>query len=135
MANQRNLTKFTVQEALNKEHYTAYKAVYDDSINLTTAALASDQTFPSSPGGATSIFADVDENGNRIIYNKVSVESDGVLVIELGTGGTSTVEAALGDPIYVLATALPITFTGYDITDLKIKTAATDSTLGITAWR
>ena len=87
-------------------------------------------TFPASPGGATSIFAETDDGGGKIVYSKVSVESDGALVIQLADKGGN-----LGDPIYVIAAALPITFTGYDITDLKIKTAASDSTLGITAWR
>ena len=130
MAKQRNLTKFTVQEALNKEHYTEYASAYDDSIDLTTAALVSAQTFPSSPGGATSIFAATDDNGDKIVYSKVSVESDGALVIELVNKG-----GEVGDPIYVIAASLPIVFTGYDIADLKIKTAASDSTLGIIAWR
>jgi len=130
MAKPRHLTKWTVQEALNKEHYTAYAAVYDDEIDLTTAALVSGVTFPASPGGATSIFAETTDDGGKIVYSKVSVESDAALVIELADkNGT------LGDPIYVIAAALPITFTGYDITDLKIKTAGATDTLGITAWR
>ena len=130
MAKQRHLTKWTVQEALNKEHYTSYAAAYDDEINLTTAALVSAQTFPASPGGATSIFAETDDGGGKIVYSKVSVESDGALVIELADkNGT------LGDPIYVLAAALPITFSGYDITDMWIKTSAANAQINIIAWR
>jgi len=130
MANQRNLTKFTVQEALNKEHYTAYSAAYDDSIDLNTAAgLVSASTFPTAYGEAN-IFAATDARGVKLVYSKVSIESDGALEINLADkNGT------LGPLIYVIAASLPITFTGYDITDVKIKTAATDSTLGIIAWR
>ena len=129
MANQRNLTKFTVQEALNKENYSAYNAAYDDSIDLTTAALVSASTFPTAYGEAN-IFAATDDRGVKLVYSKVSIESDGALEINLADkNGT------LGPLIYVIAASLPITFTGYDITDVKIKTAASDSTLGITAWR
>ena len=131
MAKPRNLTKWTVQEALNKEHYTTYATVYDDEIDLNTAAaLVSSVTFPTALGGVASIFGDVDDNGNKFVYSKVSVESDGALAIQLADKGGN-----LGDAIYVIAGSLPITFTGYDITDMKIKTAATDSTLGIIAWR
>ena len=130
MAKPRNLTKWTVQEALNKEHYTTYATVYDDEIDLTTAALVSASTFPTSPGGVTGIFGADDDNGNKFVYSKVSVESDVALAIQLADKG-----GALGDAIYVIAASLPITFTGYDITDMKIKTAASDSTLGIIAWR
>ena len=42
---------------------------------------------------------------------------------------------SVGSQIYVLAAALPITFTGYDVTDLKIKATSSSATLGITAWR
>ena len=108
-----NITKYTVQEAVNRDQFQDYAAAYDDSINLTTAALVSGVTFPTSPGGVASIFADVDQNGNKIAYSKVSVESDGALVIELGTGGTSSIAADLGDPIFVISGSLPITFTGY----------------------
>ena len=130
MAKGRNLTKLTVQEALNKEHYTGYAAAYDDSIDLTTAALVSAQTFPTSPGGVASIFSEKDEYGNNLVYSKVSVESDAALVIEIADKNGN-----LGDPIYVISGSLPITFTGYDITDLKIKTANSTATLGIIAWR
>ena len=82
MANQRNLTKFTVQEALNKEHYTAYSSVYDDAIDLAAgaAALVSAQTFPT---GEASIFAATDARGVKLVYSKVSIESDGALEINL----------------------------------------------------
>ena len=64
-----NITKYTVQEALNRDQFQDYAAAYDDSINLTTAALVSAQTFPTSPGGVASIFADVDQNGNKLSYS------------------------------------------------------------------
>ena len=130
MAKQRHLTKWTVQEALNKEHYTTYAAVYDDSIDLTTAALVSGVTFPTALGGVASIFGDVADDGSKFVYSKVTVDSDAALVIQLADKG-----GALGDPIYLLTGLLPITFTGYDITDLKIKTAGATDTFGITAWR
>ena len=129
MANQRNLTKFTVQEALNKEHYTAYASAYDNEIDLTTAALVSASTFPTALG-EVNIFAATDDRGVKLVYSKVTVDSDGILELNLADkNGT------LGPLIYVTAGLSPITFTGYDITDIKIKTAASDSTLGITAWR
>ena len=88
------------------------------------------QTFPTSPGGVASIFSEKDEYGNNLVYSKVSVESDAALVIEIADKN-----GILGDPIYVISGSLPITFTGYDITDLKIKTANSTATLGIIAWR
>jgi len=130
MAKPRHLTKWTVQEALNKEHYTTYAAVYDDSIDLTTAALASSVTFPTALGGVASIFGDVDDNGNKFVYSKVTVDCDAAFSVQLADKG-----GALGDAIYVTAGLSPITFTGYDITDMKIKTAGATDTLGITAWR
>ena len=59
MGKQRHLTKLTVQEALNKEHYTAYEAVYGDPGDMSTAALVSGQTFSASTG-STSIIAELD---------------------------------------------------------------------------
>ena len=130
MAKQRHLTKWTVQEALNKEHYTSYAAVYDDSIDLSGGfALASAQDFPAG-FGATSIFAELDPYGKKLIYSKVSVDSGNAIWIKLADKNGN-----LGDPIYVLAALSPITFTGYDITDLSIKTTGGTDTLGITAWR
>ena len=128
MAKQRHLTKWTVQEALNKEHYTVYAAVYDNSIDLTTAALASSITFPTALGGVASIFGDVDNN--KFVYSKVTVDCDAAFSVQLADKG-----GALGDAIYVTTGLSPITFTGYDITDMKIKTAGSTDTLGITAWR
>ena len=68
-----------------------------------------------------------------------------VLFIQLGTGGylydsddngTLDTRAAsdFGAVIYVIAASLPITFTVYSITDLKIKMGGS-RTLGIMAWR
>ena len=140
-----NLTKYTVQEALNREtNFEYYAAAYDDSIDLTTAGLVSAQTFPTAYGSA-SIFAECDQNNKAFEYSKVVVESDQALFIQLGTGGflydsddNGTLEARsasdLGAVIYVIAASLPITFTGYSITDLKIKMGGS-GTLGITAWR
>ena len=129
MAKGRNLTKLTVQEALNKEHYTGYAAAYDDSIDLSSAyALVSEQTMPTAYGDAA-IFAEKDQYGNNLIYSKVTVESDQNLHIKLADKNGN-----LGSSIYVLAAALPITFTGYDITDLSIKMGGS-GTLGVIAWR
>ena len=129
MAKGRNLTKLTVQEALNKEHYTGYAAAYDDSIDLSGGyALVSAQSMPAGFGDA-SIFAEKDEYGNNLVYSKVSVESDQPLHIKLADKNGN-----LGSSIYVIANSLPITFIGYDITDLSIKMGGS-GTLGIIAWR
>ena len=129
-----NLTKYTVQEALNREtNFEYYAAAYDDSIDLTTAGLVSAQTFPTAFGTA-SIFATYDQNNKTLEYSKVAVESDQDLYIQLGTGGTSAIASDLGAVIFVIAASLPITFTGYSITDIKIKMGGS-GTLGITAWR
>mgnify|MGYP003143628778 CR=1 FL=1 len=131
MAKPRNLTKWTVQEALNKEHYTTYATVYDDEIDLNTAAaLVSSVTFPTALGGVASIFGDVTDDGSKFVYSKVTVDCSAAFSVQLADKG-----GALGDAIYVTTGLSPITFTGYDITDLKIKTTGTTDTLGIIAWR
>lgn len=142
-----NLTKYTVQEALNREtNFEYYAAAYDDSVDLSSSAtvISGISDFPSATG-ATSIFAVYDQNNRALEYSKVTVESDQALFIQLGTGGylydsdadgTLDARAAsdFGAVIYVIAASLPITLTGYSITDLKIKMGGS-GTLGITAWR
>ena len=131
-----NLTKYTVQEALNREtNFEYYAAAYDDSVDLSSSStiISGISDFPSATG-ATSIFAVYDQNNKALEYSKVPVESDQPLYIQLGKGGTSTIASDFGAVIYVIAAALPITFTNYNITDLKIKMGGS-GTLGITAWR
>ena len=141
-----NLTKYTVQEALNREtNFEYYAAAYDDSVNLSSATVISGISDFNGSYGATTIFAEYDQNNRALEYSKVVVESDQALFIQLGTGGylydsdadgTLDARAAsdFGAVIYVIAASLPITFTGYSITDLKIKMGGS-GTLGITAWR
>jgi len=129
MANQRNLTKFTVQEALNKEHYTAYEAVYGDPGDMSTAALVSTQTFSASTG-STSIFSETDDQGRKLVYSKVSLECDEDVTIQLADkNGT------LGAILYFDLAHLPVTFTGYDITDIKLGVESNAANIGIIAWR
>ena len=137
-----NLTKYTVQEALNREtSFEYYASAYDDSVDLSSAAtIISGVTFPTAYGAA-SIFAEYDQNNKTLEYSKVAVESDQHLFIQLGTGGygavsggASAIASDFGAVIYVIAGSLPITFTGYNITDLKIKMASS-GTLGIIGWR
>lgn len=141
-----NLTKYTVQEALNREtNFEYYAAAYDDSVNLSSATAISGITDFNATYGALTIFAEYDQNNRALEYSKVTVESDQALFIQLGTGGylydsdadgTLDARAAsdFGAVIYVIAASLPITLTGYSITDLKIKMGGS-GTLGITAWR
>ena len=135
-----NLTKYTVQEALNREtNFEYYAAAYDDSVNLSSATVISGISDFNATYGALTIFAEYDQNNRALEYSKVTVESDQHLFIQLGTGGYrkkggSRAASDFGAVIYVIAGSLPITFTNYNITDLKIKMASS-GTLGITAWR
>ena len=127
-----NITKYTVQEALNREtSFQNYAAVTGDDNDWNSAfvQVSASTDFKDLTGsGAADASPFVDTS---IKWTEVTVEeqsaNDRHLYIKLNS--------ATNDIIYVPNGSLPITFSGYDITDMWIKTSDVNAQINIIAWR
>ena len=126
-----NITKYTVQEALNREtsfqHYAAVTGD-DNDWNSAFVQVSASTDFKDLTGSGT---ADVSPFiDTSIKWTEVTVMEDAGsidLYIKLNS--------ASNDIIFVPSGNLPITFSGYDITDMWIKTSALNAQINIIAWR
>ena len=123
------ITRYTVQEALNrKNNYEHYKSVTgdDNDWNSDFVQVSASTDWEATEGDATSPFADT-----SIKWTEVTVEEQSAnnrdLYIKLNDVNN--------DIIFVPNANLPITFTGYDITDMWIKTSDDNAQINIIAWR
>ena len=126
-----NITKYTVQEALNREtSFQNYEAVTGDDNDWNSAfvQVSASTDFKDLTGSGT---ADVSPFiDTSIKWTEVTVMEDAGsidLYIKLNS--------ASNDIIFVPSGNLPITFSGYDITDMWIKTSALNAQINIIAWR
>ena len=126
-----NITKYTVQEALNREtSFQNYAAVTGDDNDWNSAfvQVSASTDFKDLTGsGAADVSPFIDTS---VKWTEVTVMEDAGsidLYIKLNS--------ASNDIIFVPSGNLPITFSGYDITDMWIKTSALNAQINIIAWR
>ena len=126
-----NITKYTVQEALNREtsfqHYVAVTGDDNDWNGAFVQVSASTDFKDLTGSGAADASPFVDTS---IKWTEVTVMEDAGsidLYIKLNSD--------TNDIIYVPNGSLPITFSGYDITDMWIKTSDVNAQINIIAWR
>ena len=126
-----NITKYTVQEALNREtsfqHYVAVTGDDNDWNGAFVQVSASTDFKDLTGSGAADASPFVDTS---IKWTEVTVMEDAGsidLYIKLNS--------ASNDIIFVPSGNLPIAFSGYDITDMWIKTSALNAQINIIAWR
>ena len=125
--------KYTVQEALNREtSFQNYAAVTGDDNDWNSAfvqvsASTDFQDLLGLGGGATDPSPFIDTS---IKWTEVTVmEQAGSIDLYI------KLNSADNDIIFVPSGNLPITFSGYDITDMWIKTSAANAQINIIAWR
>ena len=126
-----NITKYTVQEALNREtSFQNYEAVTGDDNDWNSAfvQVSASTDFKDLTGsGAADASPFVDTS---IKWTEVTVmEQAGSIDLYI------KLNSASNDIIFVPSGNLPITFSGYDITDMWIKTSALNAQINIIAWR
>ena len=126
-----NITKYTVQEALNREtSFQNYEAVTGDDNDWNSAfvQVSASTDFKDLTGsGAADASPFVDTS---IKWTEVTVmEQAGSIDLYI------KLNSADNDIIFVPSGNLPITFSGYDITDMWIKTSALNAQINIIAWR
>ena len=126
-----NITKYTVQEALNREtSFQNYAAVTGDDNDWNSAfvQVSASTDFKDLTGsGAADVSPFVDTS---IKWTEVTVMEDaGSIDVYI------KLNSASNDIIFVPSGNLPITFSGYDITDMWIKTSAVNAQINIIAWR
>ena len=126
-----NITKYTVQEALNREtsfqHYAAVTGDDNDWNSAFVQVSASTDFKDLTGSGAADASPFVDTS---IKWTEVTVmEQAGSIDLYI------KLNSASNDIIFVPSGNLPITFSGYDITDMWIKTSALNAQINIIAWR
>ena len=126
-----NITKYTVQEALNREtSFQNYEAVTGDDNDWNSAfvQVSASTDFKDLTGsGAADASPFVDTS---IKWTEVTVmEQAGSIDLYI------KLNSADNDIIFVPSGNLPITFSGYDITDMWIKTSGANAQINIIAWR
>lgn len=126
-----NITKYTVQEALNREtSFQNYAAVTGDDNDWNSAfvQVSASTDFKDLTGsGAADVSPFIDTS---VKWTEVTVMEDAGsidLYIKLNSASNNI--------IFVPSGNLPITFSGYDITDMWIKTSALNAQINIIAWR
>ena len=126
-----NITKYTVQEALNREtsfqHYAAVTGDDNDWNSAFVQVSASTDFKDLTGSGAADVSPFVDTS---IKWTEVTVmEQAGSIDLYI------KLNSASNDIIFVPSGNIPITFSGYDITDMWIKTSAVNAQINIIAWR
>ena len=126
-----NITKYTVQEALNREtSFQNYAAVTGDDNDWNGAFVQV---------SASTDFKDLTGSGSADVspFIDTSVKWTEVTVMEQAGSIDLYIKlnSASNDIIFVPSGNLPITFSGYDITDMWIKTSALNAQINIIAWR
>ena len=128
-----NITKYTVQEALNREtSFQHYSSVTGDDNDWNGGFVQV---------SASTDFQDLTGSGSADVsrFIDTSIKWTELTVMDQNTGAGSDLyiklNSADNDIIFVINAALPITFSGYDITDMWIKTSAANAQINIIAWR